>query len=61
MCWIAPTEWNRLTIEINPILELHTPFVRRLDAQPGDPPAQVDLDAGQVKAWLAQLRPRCPR
>jgi hypothetical protein len=61
MRWITPTEWNDLTIEMKPnaILGLHTPFVRRLDARRADPPAmtQVGLDAGQVRAWLARLRP----
>jgi hypothetical protein len=61
--WIAPAEWNRLRIEIepDPIFELQgpSPVVRRLDDGPKDPPAmmQVCLDAGQVQAWLIRVRP----
>jgi hypothetical protein len=64
MRWIAPAEWNRLRIEIEPnlIFELHgppSPVVRRLDDGPKDPPAmtQVCLDAGQVQAWLIRIQP----
>jgi hypothetical protein len=65
--WVAPTEWNRLKIEIetNPILLLLIAVVRRLPGGPAAPPAvtNVELESRGVQAWLTRLRPtlRAPK